>query len=689
MDPSQTVLPAPVQTLPEPSSCSSPSSGSPPSPASRSFDASSFCSTSGLIETIYPSISRTTDCATPSSSSQPMVFRATGASSSTKLEPKFQYLPGVSNTSLICPSLSCKSLPHASVVVDIPRPLESLQSSPIPPFLSKTYDIVNDPSLDRFVCWSPAGQSFVVSDPVEFSRVVLPRHFKHGNFSSFVRQLNTYVGRGTCPLTGDFAAKWHRRINGYDSGSSEPSVSAARWHHDIMIMARATKVDSNLSPQTNIYSRSTRYPWTKQPMAADKDPSVRLSNEFMMMIYFAIQWEIIGFRKIDGDRWEFANEDFLRGKRLLLKNINRRRLPRAKPKDPYLGSSMEMELVGEEDELQKLRSENNLLMQEVVKMKQEHLVTVKQMDKMNCRLQSAELRQKQMMSFSIKVLRNPVFLMQLKQKSNLREIASTRSFKRSVEQGQVSYVNESTTQQIVKYGQNFCDPGSTFVLQGLESSSEIQLADQLLQDMSGKLDLDVNVLDGSSNKPFEIVEPSFNPNASFKGKNIMISKEDASLGSSEEYSSKIMVMEPTSPLNESFIEQDLQINTFNGKSAGEIQGGMTCHANCLESPVNDVSQEPMLFNSVKRGEIACKEEFWDVDFEAGGSFISAHDMWDNLVCSNPVVPGDGIGLSEMWDFGLQLDEDFDFDKCFGSQFPLLLHMDEDGSRDDHPKTSEP
>ncbi|XP_020680891.2 heat stress transcription factor A-3 [Dendrobium catenatum] len=348
-----------------------------------------------------------------------------------------------------------------------------------------------------------------------------------------------------------------------------------------------------------------------------------------------------GFRKIDGDRWEFANEDFLRGKRLLLKNINRRRLPRTKPKDPYLCSSMEMELLGADDELQKMRSENNLLMQEVVKMKQEHLVTVKQMDKMDCRLQSAELRQKQMLSFSIKVLRNPVFLLQLKQKSNLKEIASS---KRSVEQGQVSYVNNSTTQQIVKYGQNLCDPGSTFAFQGLESSSEIQLADQLLQDMSGKLDLDVNVLDESSNKPLETLEPSFNPNASSKGKNIMISKEDSSLGSADlhisspqEFSSKLMVMEPTSPLNESIIEQDLQINTFNGKNAGEIQGG----------------------------------------------------MWDNLVCTNPVVPGDEIGLSEMWDFGLDLDEDFDFDKCFGSQFPLLLHVDEDGSRDDHPKKSEP
>ncbi|KAL0917857.1 hypothetical protein M5K25_012958 [Dendrobium thyrsiflorum] len=32
-------------------------------------------------------------------------------------------------------------------------------------------------------------------------------------------------GSGTCPLTGGFAAKWHRRINGYDPGPYEPSDS--------------------------------------------------------------------------------------------------------------------------------------------------------------------------------------------------------------------------------------------------------------------------------------------------------------------------------------------------------------------------------------------------------------------------------------------------------------------------------
>ncbi|OVA17860.1 Heat shock factor (HSF)-type [Macleaya cordata] len=76
----------------------------------------------------------------------------------------------------------------------VPQPLECLQGNPIPPFLSKTYDLVDDPLLDKVISWGSNGQSFVVLDPVEFARGVLPRNFKHNNFSSFVRQLNTYVG---------------------------------------------------------------------------------------------------------------------------------------------------------------------------------------------------------------------------------------------------------------------------------------------------------------------------------------------------------------------------------------------------------------------------------------------------------------------------------------------------------------
>lgn len=78
--------------------------------------------------------------------------------------------------------------------VSAPQPLVALYETPVPPFLSKTFDLVDDPSLDAIIGWGVRGDSFVVWDPIEFARVILPRNFKHNNFSSFVRQLNTYVG---------------------------------------------------------------------------------------------------------------------------------------------------------------------------------------------------------------------------------------------------------------------------------------------------------------------------------------------------------------------------------------------------------------------------------------------------------------------------------------------------------------
>ncbi|CDS12089.1 hypothetical protein LRAMOSA04284 [Lichtheimia ramosa] len=41
-------------------------------------------------------------------------------------------------------------------------------------------------------CWGPDGTTFIVKDTNEFSKTILPKHFKHCNFASFVRQLNKY-----------------------------------------------------------------------------------------------------------------------------------------------------------------------------------------------------------------------------------------------------------------------------------------------------------------------------------------------------------------------------------------------------------------------------------------------------------------------------------------------------------------
>ncbi|XP_006350178.1 heat stress transcription factor B-3 [Solanum tuberosum] len=65
------------------------------------------------------------------------------------------------------------------------------KSSPSP-FLLKTYMLVEDPATDDVVSWNSDGSAFVVWQPAEFARDLLPTLFKHSNFSSFVRQLNTY-----------------------------------------------------------------------------------------------------------------------------------------------------------------------------------------------------------------------------------------------------------------------------------------------------------------------------------------------------------------------------------------------------------------------------------------------------------------------------------------------------------------
>ncbi|KAJ2078720.1 Flocculation suppression protein [Coemansia sp. RSA 988] len=59
-------------------------------------------------------------------------------------------------------------------------------------FVSKLYAMVADPDTDKLISWTAEGDCFKVTDPPEFSQTVLPSYFKHGNWQSFVRQLNMY-----------------------------------------------------------------------------------------------------------------------------------------------------------------------------------------------------------------------------------------------------------------------------------------------------------------------------------------------------------------------------------------------------------------------------------------------------------------------------------------------------------------
>ncbi|KAI8376018.1 uncharacterized protein BYT42DRAFT_573116 [Radiomyces spectabilis] len=64
--------------------------------------------------------------------------------------------------------------------------------SGIPEFVKKLFYMLQDNSFPHILSWGVGGESFVVKEPNEFARLILPKHFKHSNFASFVRQLNKY-----------------------------------------------------------------------------------------------------------------------------------------------------------------------------------------------------------------------------------------------------------------------------------------------------------------------------------------------------------------------------------------------------------------------------------------------------------------------------------------------------------------
>ncbi|GAB2298238.1 hypothetical protein Dimus_032309 [Dionaea muscipula] len=132
-----------------------------------------------------------------------------------------------------------------------------------------------------------------------------------------------------------------------------------------------------------------------------------------------------GFRKIDPDKWEFANEEFLRGHRHLLKNIKRRRappLPSLPSQSLYMDPCVEGGLFGMDTELQRLKRDKQVLMMEMVKLRQQHQNTRVQLQAIEQRLVRAEMKQQQMMNFLARAMQNPSFIRQLTQQKEIKRM---------------------------------------------------------------------------------------------------------------------------------------------------------------------------------------------------------------------------------------------------------------------------
>lgn len=231
---------------------------------------------------------------------------------------------------------------HLEPTIPPPQPNEGLNEIRPQPFLTKTFDVVDDQSTNHIVSWNRSGTSFVVWDTHAFSNLLLPRYFKHNNFSSFVRQLNTY-----------------------------------------------------------------------------------------------------GFRKIDSDRWEFANEGFLRGQRHLLRNIRRKKGP---------SQPIEVGCVGLDAEIDRLRQEKHMLMTELVSLRKQQYNTTLYLLEMEHRLEGIKINQKKMMSFLARAMKNPVFIHQLLQqkekKKELEEAMTVTKKRRLVEQGTRLGIGQSSSVKV-------------------------------------------------------------------------------------------------------------------------------------------------------------------------------------------------------------------------------------------------
>ncbi|KAJ7297561.1 hypothetical protein O6H91_16G055700 [Diphasiastrum complanatum] len=304
----------------------------------------------------------------------------------------------------------------------IPQPSEALLGLATPPFLTKTYDMIDDPNTDDIVSWSSRSNSFIVWSPPELATSILPNYFKHSNFSSFVRQLNSY-----------------------------------------------------------------------------------------------------GFRKVDSDRWEFAAEGFIRGQRQLLKTLRRRKPVNQNQTQQQTGAESSQGLIelgkfgGFEEDIEDLKRDKNVLMHELVKMRQQQQTTDQNMKFLGQRLIATEQRQRQMMTFLAKTMQNPSIFAHLVEQNDANKSIGPQSRKRQLPKHELFTQKgdseaSSSKGQILEYQTAITDPAKSpfpeFTNYLEPASIDVSLLDELFHGLKQEYN------EEGAETSISESDPNVNPNES-------------------------------------------------------------------------------------------------------------------------------------------------------------------------------
>jgi hypothetical protein len=111
-------------------------------------------------------------------------------------------------------------------------------------FLSKLFDILNNTNNNSAISWDSEGKKIVISDIVKLCNEVLPKFYKHKNYSSFIRQLNLYGFHKTRGILDNSEKYEHEKFTKNITKEEIKQISKVARHKH-MIKSLDTFINSN------------------------------------------------------------------------------------------------------------------------------------------------------------------------------------------------------------------------------------------------------------------------------------------------------------------------------------------------------------------------------------------------------------------------------------------------------------